>query len=84
MHGFLNVFTAACALEAGVIDARHVAHVIAEEDPRAFSLDERHLAWNAFALDPEAIAAGRRRATSFGSCSFDEPVADLRALGMLA
>ena len=83
MHGFLNIFVAGIGLHAGVIDAARVAEIVAEEDPRAFVLDGAHLAWRDVSLDAAAIVAGRAHVASFGSCSFFEPVDDLRRLGLL-
>ena len=83
MHGFLNVFVAAVALHAGVLDAARVVDVIAEEDPRAFLVDPMHVGWREVRVDADAVAAARAHAMSFGSCSFDEPVNGLRELGLL-
>jgi hypothetical protein len=82
-HGFLNLFVAGVALHAGALDAARVADVIAEQDPRAFVVDPAHIAWRDVRIEPEQIAAARERCVSFGSCSFDEPVNDLRELGIL-
>jgi hypothetical protein len=83
MHGFLNVFAAAAFAKYGS-RAAEVEAVLREQDARAFVLDETGLAWRDRRLATEAIASVRRDfATSFGSCSFAEPVADLRALEVL-
>jgi hypothetical protein len=82
-HGFLNVFMAGAALHAGAIEAPRVAELLAETDPRAFVIDPLHVSWHDVRLDPEQIAAARERCVGFGSCSFDEPVNDLRELGIL-
>ena len=82
-HGFLNLFIAGIALHAGALDATRVADVIAESDPRAFVVDPVHLAWRDVRVEAEQAAAARERCVSFGSCSFDEPVNDLRELGIL-
>jgi len=82
-HGFLNLFIAAVALHAGALDAGRVAEVIAEEDPRAFLVDPRHVGWRDVRVEPEAVAGARAQAVAFGSCSFDEPVNGLRELGLL-
>jgi hypothetical protein len=83
-HGFLNVFFAGAALHAGALDAARVAEVLAETDPRAFVVDPVHAAWRDVRLEPGQIAAARARCVAFGSCSFDEPVNDLRELGIVS
>jgi hypothetical protein len=83
-HGFLNLFVAGAALHAGALDAARVADVLAEEDPHAFVVDPAHVSWRDVRVEPEQIAAARERCVSFGSCSFAEPVNDLRELGILS
>lgn len=70
MHGFLNVMLAAARAGQGP-DA--LAAILAEEEPAALALP-----------DAGVVADARRRFVSYGSCSFDEPVADLQALGLIA
>jgi len=83
MHGFLNVFAAAALAKAGATTAE-LETVLGEEDPSAFRLDEEGLSWRSRTIDAASLGAMRRdTAHSFGSCSFDEPIADLRALGMI-
>jgi hypothetical protein len=74
-HGFLNLLAAA---------------VFGSEDdtlaaaPGAFELDERSFRWRGREAGPEQLAEVRRGLLhSIGSCSFFEPVGELRALGML-
>lgn len=77
MHGFLNVF-----LAAALPDQANA--VLAETDPEAFAFDDDGAWWRGHRVSTEEIIAMRRDfATSFGSCSFEEPIADLRALGWL-
>lgn len=83
-HGFLNVFVAGAALHAGAIAADCVGEVLGETDTLAFVLDPAHVAWRDVRLETEQVAAARERCVSLGSCSFDEPVNDLRELGMLS
>lgn len=73
-HGFVNLLAAAAA---GDDDARAI---VEERDPSAFGLDAAGLSWRGRDLD---VTAARRRFTAFGSCSFDEPVADLLPAGAL-
>ncbi len=87
MHGFLNVFAAwtfAYALGSG---AGTVVRVLATTDAQAFRLSDDGLAWcvgedASLSATPDQIRSARRRAQGIGSCSFDEPVADLAALGI--
>jgi hypothetical protein len=80
MHGFLNV------LGAGVLALEHdwrqseVIQMLEDEDAASFSFTEDFFAWRDWRISTEAIVARRELVTSFGSCSFDEPREDLRAL----
>jgi hypothetical protein len=72
-HGFLNLL-AACVFgdEEQMLSTREI-----ELDAESFRARGR-------SADREACARVRRRLfASIGSCSFDEPVGELRALGML-
>ncbi|HEX3550067.1 MAG TPA: hypothetical protein VHT53_06800 [Candidatus Elarobacter sp.] len=82
-HGFINVFLAGIALHAGAVDAASVPDILADRDARAFVIDPAHAAWRDARIDAGAIAAARERCVAFGSCSFAEPVNDLRELGIL-
>ncbi len=77
MHGFLNVFLAATMLE-------HADAILAEEDAAAFAFDDDGAAWREHRVSTEALATMRRDfAISFGSCSFEEPIDDLKEIGFL-
>jgi len=83
-HGFLNVFAAAALLAVGAA-AAEIEPVLRETDAAAFRLDDEGLAWRGLRAPVDAIERARRTtAASFGSCSFAEPVAELRALGVIA
>ncbi len=83
--GFLNVFIAACLLwQDDAMSEAEIEQVLVEERATAFEFGPTGLAWRRRALRFDEIAEARERfAHSFGSCSFDEPIADLRALGLL-
>lgn len=82
MHGFLNV------LGAGVLAAEHgwdrlqIAAMLDDEDPTKFSCDDDSFSWREWQVSTERIRQHRALVTSFGSCSFDEPREDLRALNL--
>lgn len=83
MHGFVNVFLASAFTWHGAEES-WIANLLNETDPSAFRFDET-ARWRDAALSAEQVTDARRHfAHSFGSCSFDEPVADLHRLGWLS
>jgi hypothetical protein len=85
MHGFINVFVAGVLAHARRLNEDWLRAVIADEDPTHFVFAEDGVGWkDLLGASADEIAAARRDfVTSFGSCSFDEPRDDLRALGWL-
>ena len=80
MFGFLNVFLAAAYLRHGMAEADAV-RLLEERDPEAFRVTDDAVEWRGRRLDRAAIAAARATGiVAFGSCSFTEPVGELRAL----
>ena len=84
VHGFLNVFV------AGVLAAEHqlpettLRELLQEESPQAFRFNETGVEWRQWHAGTAEIELARRyTVTSFGSCSFEEPRDDLRALGWI-
>ena len=83
MHGFLNMLAAAAL--APRADFETLQRVVAEEEPSAFQFEAEGLRWRDERIGAEALKAARHRAfVAYGSCSFNEPVDDLTALGILA
>ena len=80
MFGFLNVFMAAALVRSG--KSVELARAVLEEaDPTAFSFSEDAITWRDVRIDVNQILTLRSQfATSFGSCSFREPVDELAAL----
>jgi hypothetical protein len=84
MHGFVNVFGAAVLAQVHRLSEDQVRHIIADEEAQNFVFEDAGFRWNGFEARPEEIRAARQQfAVSFGSCSFEEPRQDLRALGLL-
>jgi hypothetical protein len=82
MFGFLNVFIAG-ALVARVANEAELIAVLEEREPSAFSFDDEGMSWRQHRVSTGEIAACRASfAMAFGSCSFREPVDDLRKLGL--
>jgi len=57
--------------------------MLEDEDPQSFVFDGDTFSWRDWKISAESIQSRRELVTSFGSCSFDEPREDLRALGLL-
>jgi hypothetical protein len=83
MHGFLNVFLGAAFLSRGM-NAAQVVDVLKEESPSAFCFDAEGVSWRGHRLHARDLFLARRDfSISFGSCSFTEPIDDLRSLHIL-
>lgn len=83
MHGFINLFLAAAFLRAGM-NSKAAVQLLEEQSPQAFHFDEDGVSWREDRVSVREIAAVRQDlATSFGSCSFTEPIDDLRSLSLL-
>jgi hypothetical protein len=76
-HGFVNLL-AATALPDGDTVA-----IVGEADRGAFELTADGLRWRDRVASADALARARRLFAAYGSCSFEEPVADLVAHGIL-
>ena len=84
MHGFLNVFIASAMVNAFRIGAEDAAKILEEKNPGAFVFSSDSISWGPGRLSVEQVDKAREMfALSYGSCSFDEPVAELRSLGLI-
>ena len=83
MHGFLNVLGAAVLAAEHKWDEKQTSAMLDDEDAKSFSFDDEFFAWREWKIDIKRLKDRRRFVTSFGSCSFDEPREDLRALKLL-
>jgi hypothetical protein len=83
MHGFLNVLGAAVLAAEHRWDEKQTSLMLEDESADSFSFDADFFAWREWKIDIKRLKERRRFVTSFGSCSFDEPREDLRALNLL-
>jgi hypothetical protein len=83
MHGFLNVLGAAILAAEHKWNEKQTATMLEDENLKSFSFDDEFFAWREWKIDLKRLNNRRKFVTSFGSCSFDEPREDLRALGLL-
>jgi hypothetical protein len=84
VHGFLNLLGAAVLAHADGAEPRSLAAVLLEQDASAFGVTDEAFTVQGRAFGAEAVTAAREALfTGFGSCSFSEPVEDLRGLRLL-
>jgi hypothetical protein len=83
MHGFLNVLGAAVLAAEHKWDAAQTTAMLEDEDVSSFKFDDEFFAWRDWRINLRRLGDRRRFVTTFGSCSFDEPREDLRALKLV-
>jgi hypothetical protein len=83
VHGFLNVLGAAVLAAEHQWDEQQTSKMLEDENGASFSFGDDSFAWREWKIATDQIRAWRKLVTSFGSCSFDEPREDLRALDLL-
>jgi len=82
-HGFVNLFLAAALAYHGG-SREDVTATLEETSAEAFHWEAEGVGWGEHRMTAFEIAAARERfAIAFGSCSFEEPLADLQSLGWL-
>lgn len=83
MHGFLNVFIAAALVRVRRADEGEAAAVLEARDASEFKFTDEGVRWRGRFVESAELARVREAfALSYGSCSFDEPIDDLRRLGL--
>ncbi len=83
MHGFVNVFLAAVLAWRGE-ETGAVKETLEVEDAASFAFGRDGVKWLEFEAKTSEIEAARREfAMSYGSCSFEEPVAEAKAAGWI-
>lgn len=80
MYGFLNMLLAT-ALRLANADRADVEAALQESDRDSITFTEDAISWHEHRIDRTQLAHLRERVfTAFGSCSFAEPVADVRSM----
>lgn len=84
-HGFLNVMVGAALAHAEAVDAAALSRLLADERADAFCFDAKGVSWEGSHAGIGALTDSRARLMhSFGSCSYDEPLQDLLAMGLIS
>ena len=82
--GFVNVFVAGALAYTGEVEESSIRELLEENSIDTFTFADDHVLWRKSQLMIDDIEAARDSfAVSFGSCSFDEPIEDLRSLKLL-
>jgi hypothetical protein len=83
MHGFVNLACAAALLHFGA-EADEALQVLEEEWPRSWQMTSEALVWGEYSWNGDELGEVRRQFfAGFGSCSFQEPMDELEAMGWL-
>ena len=82
MHGFLNVLVASALIFAEDLPRSVVKTILDEMDPKAFEFTNEGLRWRDLEAGLHDIEEARDRFVGFGSCSVEEPLADLASEGL--
>jgi hypothetical protein len=82
MFGFLNMLLATALVRDGA-DPSTVVEALEERDRLAIAFGVDGVEWRGHSLPLPLLERARDSLVAFGSCSFREPVADLRAMHLL-
>lgn len=85
MHGFLNVFAAGILSYTYNLNEKKLAEILNDESANNFKFSETGFSWKEYNVSLNEISISRKKfMTTFGSCSFDDPVNDLKDLDLLS
>lgn len=84
MHGFINLFAATVLASEHQLDPDAVRTILLEETANNFRFEKDSFSWRNIGASLDGIRHARERlALSFSSCSFEDPVNNLRNLDFL-
>lgn len=83
MFGFFNIFFGAALYYHHLIDTDDLYLLLSDENPDSFQFQTVSASWNQIPISlPQIIDARDNFAIAYGSCSFQEPIEDLRELNL--
>ena len=84
MNGFINLFLATAFARAG-FKSSILEEILEDEFEESFEFDENGVLWRQehFLNTSQLGYLREKNIISFGSCSFEEPIADLQEIGLL-
>jgi hypothetical protein len=82
--GFVNVFLGGALLHHGVIEQEELEMLLSDNHGKHFEFSPMSVAWKGRSVSLIQLREAREKfCASFGSCSFDEPLGDLRSIHLL-
>jgi hypothetical protein len=84
MHGFINVFAAAILAYQFELSEIEIINILTDQNSETFIFNNDFFQYKDYKLKNSKISSSRNEfALSFGSCSFIEPIDDLKNCGFL-
>jgi hypothetical protein len=84
MHGFLNLILATTWPRIDSVDSDALMRLLQDDNATSFTMMQHAIRWQGVEFPREQLLQTRDEImSSFGSCSFDEPIEDLKQLGWL-
>jgi hypothetical protein len=84
MHGFVNIFSGGMIAHVHDLESEQLSAIISDEEPTNFTFDGAGFSWKGKQVTWVQVEALRKSSfSSYGSCSFEEPIDDLKTLGYL-
>lgn len=84
VHGFLNLFSAAVLNYLYTLEFEDLFSLLEDAEKKDFVFSDNYIAYKNWEIDSDSISKARREfAFSYGSCSFKEPVDDLKTFQLL-
>ena len=84
-HGLLNVVVAGALAHVHPLGQADVVEILADRAGQHFRFEDDRVGWKKWSCTTEQIANARANfVTTFGSCSFEEPCADLLTMGLIS
>ncbi len=84
MHGFINVLAACGFALAEDMSRSEIEDVLLTRSIEDWRFDDKGLSWRDNSLSIDEIDDARELLWSIGSCSVEEALSDLDALGLIA
>jgi hypothetical protein len=83
-HGFLNLFVAAALVRSERVGKKEVEKIIESETLGSIQFTDEEIKYRGLSVSADLIEKARSELlTSFGSCNFEEPVSELKSLGLI-